>query len=358
MPVIDADTHVDETEETWEFLKGEDRAFTPATIINNPPSVEGETPRGYNRYWVIDGQLRLRRNRDDKRTGTVQETRELTDIGARLRHMDELGVDIQVMYPTLFLMQVSGHAEIELALCKSYNRWMASKWAQAGGRLRWVAPLPLLSMDAALDELRFAVEHGACGVLKKGRECGNRMASDPYFMPLYREASRLNVPICFHLGSGDPELTDAIPSAVFGMLNLTLPVLDAFHALAMSDIPQTLPDLRVGFIETTASWIPYIFTELARFEGRMSWLKPFELTQDLLRDNRFYVSCDTYDDLPQIIDIAGDDNFIIGTDYSHADMSAEIEAIQILREKGEQGHIDQSTVKKILDNNARAFYGL
>ena len=101
-----------------------------------------------------------------------------------------------------------------------------------------------------------------------------------------------------------------------------------------------------------------MFTELARFEKRMSWLQPFELNQNLLRDNRFYVSCDTYDDLPQIMNIVGDDNFVIGTDYGHADMSADIEAIKILREKGEGGNIKQSSVKKILDDNARAFYGL
>lgn len=358
MAIIDADTHVDETEETWDFLEGSDRSFMPTTIINNPPEIEGETPKGFNRYWVIDGQLRLRRNRDHTPTNTVREARELSDIGTRLRHMDELGVDIHVIYPTLFLMQVSGRAEVEVALCKAYNRWMATKWAEAGGRLRWVAPLPLLNMDAAVAELKFASQNGACGALKKGRECGNRMASDPYFLPLYKEASRLNVPICFHLGTGDPDLTDAIPSNVRGMLNLTLPVLDAFHALAMSDIPKQLPELRFGFIETSASWIPYILTDLARFGERMSWLQPFELTKDLLRENRFYVSCDTYDDLPRIIDITGDDNFIIGTDYGHSDASSEVEAIGILQQKGEQGNLDKGSVKKILDDNARAFYGL
>ncbi len=150
MPVIDADTHVDETEETWDYLDPADTGFRPVTVTQSIPGGSNQTPRGYNRYWLIDGQLRLRRIRDDARTSTVQATRELQDVDARLRHMDELGVDIHVIYPTLFLMQVSGRSEVERALCKAYNRWMAAKWAQGQGRLRWIAPLPLLSMNDAV----------------------------------------------------------------------------------------------------------------------------------------------------------------------------------------------------------------
>lgn len=360
MPVIDADTHVDETEETWDYLDGADARFRPITVNQAIPGGSTETPRGYNRYWLIDGRLRVRRIRDDERTGTVRETRELEDVPARLRHMDELGVDIQVLYPTLFLMQVSGRPEIEAALCRSYNRWMAARSAEGDGRLRWVAPLPLLSMGVALEELKFAREHGACGVLKKGRECGNRLASDPYFFPLYQEASRLDMPICIHLGTGDPDLRDAAPNGITGMLSLTLPVLDAFHALVIHAIPQQFPGLRFGFIETTASWVPYLMTELRRGHERRpnSWMHGFEMSKDLLRENRFYVSCDTFDDLPQVVGLAGEDNFVIGSDYGHADMSAEIDALRILQRHAVHEGISPGAVRKILDDNARALYGL
>lgn len=359
MPMIDADTHVDETEETWSYLEGDDARFLPITVSQDVPGAS-ELPKGYNRYWLIDGQLRVRRIRDDERTGTVQATRELEDVGARLRHMDELGVDLQIMYPTLFLMQVSGKPDVQTALCKSYNRWMADKCAESNGRLRWVAPLPLLNMEATLEELNFVKEHGACGVLKKGRECDNRLASDPYFFPLYEAASGLDIPICVHLGTGDPELRDATTDGIAGMLSLTLPVLDAFHALIIRGVPQKFPKLRFGFIEATASWLPYIFTELRRGHQRKpnSWLKGFDLSQDLLRANNFYVTCDTFDDLEQVINLAGDDNFMIGSDYGHADMSAEIDALRILQEHAAEQQVTKEALDKILDDNARAFYGL
>ena len=89
-----------------------------------------------------------------------------------------------------------------------------------------------------------------------------------------------------------------------------------------------------------------------------TWMNTFELSQDLLRDNRFYVTCDTFDDLAQITKIAGDDNLVIGSDYGHADMSAEIDAIKVLQQKAAAEGVSQETVNKILDQNARALYGL
>src|SRR5207244_13418386 len=106
--------------------------------------------------------------------------------------------------PTFIRSKSAGRPDIELALTRSYNRWLAERTAQSRGRLRWIAVLPLLTMDKAVEELRWAKDHGACGVFKKGIECGGRKASDPYFFPLYEETSRLDVPICIHTGSDGP----------------------------------------------------------------------------------------------------------------------------------------------------------
>ena len=94
---IDVDAHVDETDTTWDFLAETDRQHRPISTDPGVPTVPGD--RRPHRLWLIDGGTRLRRWRDDVRTGTVQATRELTDIPARLAHMDELNVDVQVLYP-------------------------------------------------------------------------------------------------------------------------------------------------------------------------------------------------------------------------------------------------------------------
>src|SRR6185295_11364188 len=93
---------------------------------------------------------------------------------------------------------------------------------------------------------------------KRGIECGDRAASDPYFFPLYEEAERLDLPICFHQGTGDPNASNTVFTARHANLN----VLSAFSELAGDHVPDQFPGLRFGFIETGASWIPYLIKEL------------------------------------------------------------------------------------------------
>src|SRR5918992_5069272 len=223
---VDVDAHIDESEATWECPDEGARRFKPVTL--DPGAAAAPGAAGPHRLWLIDGTIRLRRWRDDKRTGTVQATRELLDVEARIHHMDELRVDVQVLYPTLFLHAFTARPEIDVALCKSYNRWIAKATEKSRGRLRWVAVLPLLSIERAVEELRWAKDHGACGVFKKGIECGERAASDPYFFPVYEEASRLDMPICIHNATGNIHSATAPESGLDG----GMVAIAAFSALA------------------------------------------------------------------------------------------------------------------------------
>src|SRR4051812_40257834 len=120
MQVIDADTHIDETEATWDWLEEHEQAFKPTTDYPRNP----DPSRPPTRYWLIDGHRQPRQMRDDVRTRTTDATRQLLDPQARLRHMDEMGTEIQVIYPSLFLVGVTDKPEIELGLKRSYNRWL------------------------------------------------------------------------------------------------------------------------------------------------------------------------------------------------------------------------------------------
>ena len=348
---VDVDAHVDETDATWEYLEESERRFKPVSLDPDGPTAPGDARP--HRLWMIDGTILLRRWRDDKRTGTVKATRELLDVDARVRHMDELRVDVQVLYPTLFLHALTNRPEVELALCKAYNRWIAAATEKSRGRLRWVAVLPLLSIERAVEEIRWAKDHGACGVFKKGIECGDRAASDPYFFPVYEEASRLDMPICIHNATG------SIQSETVGGSGLDggMVAIAAFSALAEHGVPDKFPKLRVGFIETGASWVPYLHADLMAKKLRRTFL-PVEYKEDLFRRSRFYVACHTNDDLPYILKYGTEDSLMIGTDYSHADQSAEIEALDVIERRGANGEIPAAVARKIVEDNPRRFYGL
>jgi len=359
MPIIDADTHVDETEDTWEFILPADEAFKPAAGYPSNP----DPKRRPTRYWVIDGKRQMRMTRDDVRTRTTAPMRELTDVDARLRAMDELEIDVQVIYPTMFLVEGTDRPEVELAIRRSYNRWLADRCARSGGRLRWVCLPPLRSMDQALEELRFAKDHGACGILKKGAMEADHWVSEPYFFPLYEEAERLDMPICFHTGSGVPDFSPASQFPLSAFLRMEMPVPNAFEAVVSFGVTAQFPRLRFGFIEAGASWVPFLIYYMKRRAERLSSEGTFgkheyELSNDALRTHRLYVACQVDEDLPTIMQSAGDDNILLGSDFSHADSAQELDFVKLLRQRAASGDITEEAVRKITYENPRAFYGL
>ena len=77
--------------------------------------------------------------------------------------------------------------------------------------------------------------------------------------------------------------------------------------------------------------------------------------KDLVKKGRFYVACETHEDLPYILNYTGAEHLIIGSDYSHADQSAELEALSILQARPD---LDRSVTARIVDDNPSEFYGI
>ena len=352
MGAIDADAHVIETVQTWSYLEKDERGFTPQlmsqTFGSELLSNEGTAVRD---FWVIEG----RAHGKDRNIGTntSQESRELLSVASRLAHMDELGIETQVLYPTLFLRPIVQDGERELALCKSYNRWMADLWSQGNGRLRWVAkpPLRLLEKTPAIvkDELQWARNHGACGIFMRGLEC-ERALGDPYFYTLWQISEDLDLPVCVHSANGSFLHHDFFAGDTT-FTKFKLAVVGACHTLLEKEIPTKFPKVRWGFVEVSAQWVPYVLNDLAdrfRRKGR-------SFPNGALAANNMWVACENTDDLPYVLSHAGEDSLMIGTDYGHHDPSSELNAIRLLRN---DKRITAAAIKKILEINPRKFYGL
>lgn len=354
---IDADAHVDETEATWQYMTGRDERYRPTTAALGEelyrPATAPATGRA-DRQWCI-GELRLRRPiRDYLRSAVSPTSGQLLDVGERLRHLDELRIDVQVLYPTTFIRSsFYGHQEEELALTGSYNRWLADRTELSGGRLRWIAVLPLGSMQEAVSELKWARDHGACGIFKKGLECGERRADDEYFFQLYEAASALDVPICIHTGSEG--LGKLRPTA--------LDAVQAFEPIVTSGVLERYPLLRVGFIEAGASWVPFALASLAGTQ-RHTHLQALDpnltvtIDRELFRRTRLYVACFSHDDLPYLLTFGLEESLLVGTDYTHQDQSAELVVLDRIEERAKSGEITAAVANKIVNDNPRRFYGL
>ncbi|HEY7217799.1 MAG TPA: amidohydrolase family protein [Candidatus Binatia bacterium] len=354
--VIDADAHVVETEQSWNYLEAAEQKYRP-TLAPSP-----NHPNRQN--WFLDGedlgfkfpspddkQAEAHFKKYGRQVDTPVEARELSDVARRLRHMDALGIDIQVLYNSLWLTPLTTRPDAEIALCWSWNRWLADVWKLGEDRLRWTCVVPALTPSEAIAQIRFAREHGAVGVCMRPFE-RDRMMTDPFYYPIYDEAQRLDIPITVHLANGSPELFKLMTNeAGGGFSTFRVPTVTACYALIMSEIPRVFPKLRWGFIEVSSQWVPWVVHEAVR--RSLGGAQP--ISRDCLREYNIYVSTQTDDDFPYIISYAGENNLLIGTDYGHGDTSSELNAIA--RFKAIDG-LGETVKRKILSDNPRRFYGL
>src|SRR5439155_768385 len=123
----------------------------------------------------------------------------------------------------------------------------------------------------------------------------------------------------------------------------------AFRDLVANKIPQQFPDLRFGFIEAAASWLPYLLHALRRSQ-RLRGPAADGFGPDFFRENRLFIACEADEDIPYLARYIGEDNLLIGSDYGHNDPSEEREHVGIMlaREDMPPGLTD-----KILGENAR-----
>src|ERR687892_1421275 len=154
--IIDADTHISEGEAMWRMLEPEFLPRRPLML-----KVPSDTWYGKrNAFWLIDGEIypkpagkgsfalvtpSAQKVQDGRKDSTVG-SREMTDIKTWLADMDRLNTAAQIVYPTLFLVYNTEDRELEIALCRAYNRFLAKAAAEAPERIKWVGVLPLQSV--------------------------------------------------------------------------------------------------------------------------------------------------------------------------------------------------------------------
>src|SRR6516162_5394914 len=125
---------------------------------------------------------------------------ELAHLGeARLADMDASGITVQVLSVAGPGADVVLGAE-GIALAQDYNNALFEAASRHPDRYRGFAHLPMLSPDAAADELERTVKDlGFRGFLANGPTDG-RFLDDPMFEPILARAEALGVPMYIHPG--------------------------------------------------------------------------------------------------------------------------------------------------------------
>ena len=365
MKFIDADAHVEESEEMWRLL---DPAFFSRRPI--PVRLPENTPFGrFNAFWLIDGEVFPKMYgrvyftfgtppiSDVARSKTVTiPSQTLTDVPARLKDLDAMGIETQVVFPTLFLAPVCEDVAYEAVLCKAYNDFMGAASQKSGGRIKWAAVLPVRDARRAADEISRVKSQGAVTTILLSFVWDLPLDSQQFF-PFYEECAARNFPVSIHLGWGSPSINrlfDTRTQTRYTSSANSVPLLMAFNSMTAGGVLDDVPGLRVSFLEIGSEWVSYAtrFGDRRRRAGEGRAKKPLE---DYFREGQVYVSCEPDEDIPYVIQRIGADGLMLASDFPHEDPMAEA---NLLSELTRREDLSDEVKNKILLENPRRFYSL
>jgi predicted TIM-barrel fold metal-dependent hydrolase len=360
--ILDADTHQMEPADMWErHIDARFKAQVPRLEkvgARHAMSVEGESLTNEGKYpfstpdflaALMRGMQRFER----ARTAGF-------NAQSRLQDMDEQGVDVQVLYPTIggqLLGREFRDPALLAACCRAYNEWTAEYCSAAPKRLRWAAMLPLQDVDAAVAEVRHAAAAGAVSFFIRPNPVKDRNLYHRDYFPLWAVIEQLDKPVCIH-DSGSPHVPsygDRMDTHTTGhIIAHPFEAMVAMMSLIWYGVFEHFPRLTVVHVEADAGWVPYW---LQRMEQHWEFSGNAEHPDLKLRPTEYFkrnvfVACRGDEmTLRSVVELVGDDNVVFNTDYPHPDGTWPW-GIQRLQEQA----IPESSKCKILwDNAARAF---
>jgi hypothetical protein len=365
--VIDVDSHVEEPEEAWAALEPAYAHRRP--VVVSAPHAPLTTRQ--DAFWLVDGRLhptpqgpgRMFFGTPPASTFAREKafslgSQTLLDPAARLRDLDAQGIDVQVLFSTVFLAPLTDDVEFEAALMRSWNTWMAGVCRQAPERLKWAAMMPLRNVPAAVAELRRARALGAACAAIFGT-AGPKLLHEPEFDPFFAEAARLGLPVCIHTGWSHPGLTASCRGTYSALLvGFSLPPLIGFISIVGGGVLERHPGLRVAFYEAGADWLPYLVQRMDQYWHANQGIDTSDLPprppSAYLRDGRVYVTCEGDEALlPQVLALLGEDQVMLSADMPHVE--ARDNAFAEVRARGD---ISEAAKAKIIGGNAVRFLGL
>lgn len=356
--IVDADTHVLETEQSFAYLSKAEEKYRPS-VLTLDGRVSGDIPLGNHakNFWLIDGQMYGKHDLQRIETAAKGEiapgTLDMRDPAARLKAMDVQGVDTAVIYTSLFLSTAIGDADAELALTRSFNRWMVDVCSIDRKRFKFALLVCPRRLEQSMAEMAWARDNGACGVMLRGFE-GEQTLDHADYHPLLAKAADLDMAVCVHIGHGSRNFRGIkIGDGKIDPFAIRVPTMIAFSSLVRGDLHKKFPTLRFAFVEAGASWLPAVGVMALR--ARRAQDRPAAIRQALV-DHKIYITCEDHEDFAHILPYAGDDNLVIGSDFGHPGDVAE--SIHVQRDFKARRDVPERVKGRILSDNARVLYGL
>jgi uncharacterized protein len=363
--IIDGDGHFFETEEMFErYMDPNLRNYRPRLLSDD---------EGHN-FWVVNGQTSYKRPsiKGAGAPGTaappgkkIQAARRasvgsqtLTHLKERLEDLDREGIDVQFLYPS-FLLHVNAWSDgiLAMAVCRAYNSWLAEVCKQAPDRLKAVGVVSLQHPQMATEELHRVRELGMSSVMINGT-AGAKRLDHPEHESFFAAANRLKISIAVHFSLQFPVVDQLFehhfPNRVLAGI---FPIMAGLTSVLCSGLLDRYSSLKFAFLEGGIGWVPAHLERMDdHFENPRYGAKDLisHPPSDYLKTGRIFFGCEGNEpSLSRLVKEVGEDLFIYSSDFPHADRTEG--TARYLKNRDD---LSKKVRQKLLENNARRFYGL
>jgi predicted TIM-barrel fold metal-dependent hydrolase len=371
--LFDADAHAMMSPRMWETLPKQYFARRP-----RPTHVADASDMGrWNNGWLVEGQIIPHAIGPGSQPGNeparvLEEFGasssnvdfplsgfDLSDPSARLRGLDYMGIDHQMLYPTTLYARMTSDPGFEAALFRSYNRYMGQQCKSASRRLKWAGLLPLRDARQGCEAVEEMRKLGATAAVVYGT-AGDRLLCHPSFTPVWDELHRAGLPLCVHMGMSYPPFGEVCTGLLDAHgIGMSLPAMMAFVAIVGHGMLDRYPNLKVGFLEFGAEWILYMVARLDHYlpiDRSQMPIKaevPQKTIQDYVCSGRIFLAGEADDKmLVHEIALLGEDQILYSSDLPHGE-GRHNAAKEILA----RNDLSEAQKQKILYHNAVKFFG-
>lgn len=259
---------------------------------------------------------------------------EYRDPAARLRVLDEQGLEGCFLFPTLGMIYEEPLRDDPEAVCttfRAFNRWLLDDWSfDHEGRILTAPYLTLADGDWAVEELEWALAEGARLIVMRAAApttaTGRCSPFDPCFDPFWSRVDEAGVTVVIHAGdSGQSSNGYAVDgfSASFkgghGPSIKSFDIEEAIHdhllSMCLSGMFKRFPNLRIASVENGAEFLPDLFRKLRSQDKKL----PGWFGEDPVEQLRRHVWINPFweDDLETVVSLMGADRVIFGSDWPH-----------------------------------------
>ncbi|HVO96336.1 MAG TPA: amidohydrolase family protein [Terriglobales bacterium] len=238
------------------------------------------------------------------------------DLSKRIKEMDEVGLDLQLVCQGAGVYADQLPAEQALEIVRQSNDVLAQRVAPHKDRLMGVTALSLKNIDASVKEIERTAAQGFRAVLLYPHVDGQMLVDTPATEPIFAKIAELNLPIFLH-GAGtaqDPSLArleDGGAGVAYAVLS-DGEVAECCLRMIAGGVFDRHPNLKI-VIRSSGGGLPLL---LHRFFWKHKGPAGERRYSEIFLEH-FLIDCASSDatTLAFLVEKLGENNMVFGSDY-------------------------------------------